>query len=410
MIVRSAITCDTCGRLHVVRIGMGQETHQSHRFACRGCGEEIGIGLEVDYVNIAHRTVIESNCSFAEEKPGADIVNLDASFVIPADQQGQDFAFPRLQQMQSMLEKAESDGVKFSSIHVDDPKILQRPFRRPDYSQEWSELRRAWTLHRRDQKSLSRGIVRKASQNLYAGDPLSGLPDWIWRFCLHLTARNFHPRLHALMKKLDAIFESPNFPELIEYYRRNMVPQRGRRYIAIMTEYFRAYSEYAQVQFMLSGGVRPAADEHVSSTNFEITKMFYGNAFEVLADNMDLIAILNNVNQGRRYDTFVQLTLSDYYRIDKSGRANCFSGDAEFSQISAEFDNQVRNASHHGGMEFDQITQMISYRSGKGGTGPEMNMTYTEYLVRCVEIFMQIICIFQIELLITNNRKIEPPL
>jgi hypothetical protein len=389
---------------------MGQEAHQSHRFACRSCGEEIGIGLEVDYDSISHRTVVESNCTFAEEKSGAEIVNLDANFVIPADQQGQDLAFPRLQQMQLMTERLKADGVKVSKLHVGDSRIEQRPFRRPDFGQEWSELRKAWTLHRRDQKILSRGIVRNASEALYSGDPLSGLPDWLWRFCLHLTARNFHPRLHVLLRKLNAILQSPNSPDLIEHYRCNMVSQRGRRYISIMTEYFRAYSEFAQVQFLLSSGIRPATDEHVSSTNFEVTKMFYGNAFEVLADSMDLIAILNNVNQGRRYDVFSKLTLSEYYKLDKSGRANCFASDAEFSLVSIEFDNQIRNASHHGGMDFDQLTQMISYRSGKGGTGPEMKMTYTDYLVRCVEIFMQIICILQIDLILAQSKNIEAPL
>src|SRR5580698_4007732 len=93
MIVRSAITCNTCGKLHVVRIGMGQEEHQSHRFPCRGCGEDIGVGLQVDYANVNAWPVAELNCALAQEDVGADIVNLDANFVIPISDQGQDMAF-----------------------------------------------------------------------------------------------------------------------------------------------------------------------------------------------------------------------------------------------------------------------------------------------------------------------------
>ena len=51
MIIRDALRCETCGKPHVVRIGMGQEESQQHRFPCRNCGEDIAVTRMVDYKN-----------------------------------------------------------------------------------------------------------------------------------------------------------------------------------------------------------------------------------------------------------------------------------------------------------------------------------------------------------------------
>ena len=51
MIIRDALRRETCGKPHVVRIGMGQEESQRHRFPCRNCGEDIAVTLMVDYKN-----------------------------------------------------------------------------------------------------------------------------------------------------------------------------------------------------------------------------------------------------------------------------------------------------------------------------------------------------------------------
>jgi hypothetical protein len=100
--------------------------------------------------------------------------------------------------------------------------------------------------------------------------------------------------------------------------------------------------------------------------------------------------------------------LKQYYQIDKSGRSNCFVAEPALAAISTEADNQIRNASHHGGMEFDPATQIITYRTGKGGTGPEQQISYTDYLVRSVRLFMQIITLLQFELLLAQTHEHWP--
>jgi hypothetical protein len=403
MIVRSAIICNTCGKPHVIRIGMGQEEHQSHRFPCRGCGEDIGVGLQVDYANVGAWPLAELNCTLAEEKAGAEIVNLDPNFVIPVADQGRDMTFSRLNQMRALVKKAIDRGVD-----LNDPKLHERPLRRPDYNAEWLELRRAWTLHRRGQDALSRGVIKKATAKLYPEDPLEGLPDWLFRLSLFLAAPHYYPLLKAMIERVKPVFATPGFKAFTSHYSHEMAGERGRKYLSIMTEYFGAYAEFSQVQLLVTNGLPVPPGHRVTSGDFGSTRMFYGNAFEAHADLVDLIAMLNNLLQGREYNVFEQLTLKQYYQIDKSGRSNCFANEPDLAVISAEADNQLRNASHHGGMDFDSATQMIIYRAGKGGTGPEQQVTYTEYLVRCVRLFMQIMTLLQFELMIAQPHEHWP--
>src|ERR1700761_2759157 len=107
MIVRSPFRCSTCGQNHTVRIGMGQETRQTHRFPCVGCGEDMVVALNVDYQAIAHCTEGVENAELAEEVPGAPVMNVDANFIVPESERHVDFAFPRLIQLRERTKVAE---------------------------------------------------------------------------------------------------------------------------------------------------------------------------------------------------------------------------------------------------------------------------------------------------------------
>jgi hypothetical protein len=129
MIVRSAVSCDTCKLIHVVRMGMGQENHQSHRFPCRGCGEEIGVDLKVDYANVSYEVIADSNCTLAQEAINSPIVNLDPNFLVPAEFQGKDRVFPRLHQGRALANAAIAAGAEPKAIRIGDPDLEHRAVR-----------------------------------------------------------------------------------------------------------------------------------------------------------------------------------------------------------------------------------------------------------------------------------------
>ncbi len=211
------------------------------------------------------------------------------------------------------------------------------------------------------------------------------------------------------MDRAKGLSTSKEFQDLADHYCKVMMPHRGVKYISVFSEYFSSYSEFAQVQFLITADQPVDPKTLVSSVNFSATKMFYGNTFETFGDLVDLIALLNNVALGRTYDTFERLTMKQYYQIDKSGRTKCFSEDPTLKALAIEFDSQFRNASHHGGLQFDPTLQTIMFRAGKGGQGTEQSMSYTEYLSKCVRITMQLVNLLQFELLIASSRKQPGP-
>lgn len=406
MMVRSAFSCDTCGKAHTVRVGVGTETHHSFRFPCRECGEDIGVALKTKAP--AAWVVAESNCSACEEQADAPFVILDAAFPIPADMQGRDRAFPRLHQMAAMVSQAEAEGRL-------DEMLVSHNLGSLDGGatalvDEWRDLRRAWTLRRRGQAPLSRGVIRKAAATLYADHQMDSLEDWLWRFAQKVGRNANTRRLDALTARANEAAKQPGWQNLLGHYHHQMATDRGRKYLSLLTQFFESYGEFGQVHARIVGGVPIKPGELVGSIDFERTRMFYGNAFELHAELIDLIALLNNVVQGREFGVFASITLEKYLVSEKAGRSAAFADDVVLRGVAEEFDNRIRNASHHGAMQFDPDTQIITFKTGKGNAGPEVHLTYAEYLAACVRITTQALLLLQFELVLSERAGVRSPL
>lgn len=411
MIVRSAVRCATCEQLHVVRIGVGY-SEAVHKFACRSCKEQIGVALKLDPKNARAWIEFEENAIEAKEEPGAEIVNLDSNFLIPQGVQGKegDFNVARLTQMMEFARRSyrgDDDKTPSGTGGVVDIGEAARHF---DFATEWKLLRKAWSLQRNGQLPFSRARVREVSTDLYRREPLNGLADWLWRFALKLNGSFFGKLFSDAMTAIDQVYGNPGFKHLLAFYDTELVAVRGTRYFRIVNDFFNGYSEFAQVHFRVMNGMEIPEGYQAASTDFQKTAMFYGNCFEVLSDSVDLLACINNLMANRRFDTFEKLTLKRYYELDKASRFGAFAGSPALAALTTEADNQLRNASHHGGIEFDAGAGVLSCRSGKGGQGPARTMTYTEYLTRCVRIMEEILMIMRIELLFSSMFGTKPPL
>ena len=408
MIVRESLTCETCGQPHTVRVGVGLETEgrHTHRFACRRCSEEIAIAMVTSARPRGAWIEAEENARLEPEVVAAPIVNLDANFLVPDDQQGLDRVMPRLQQQIALIRAAEATRVQLGL-----PDSSGRPVRDQDFAGEWDVLKRAWSLHRRGEAMLVRAQLRKANANIYRAEPLQDLPDWIWRFASVLGTPTYDGLLKGAVAAIRPIHGSREMVRLRVHYRGVMVPGRGAKYRGVVQQYFAAYSEFVQLQFHVAAGLEIAPDHKVASSAFAQTAMFYGNAYEALGDLVDLLALLNNVTAGRAFDTFGRLpSLKAYYGLDKSGRAGPFAGNPAFAGFAAEADNRLRNASHHAGMEFDAATQLIHCRAGQGGQAAPWTLSYTEYLVRCVRLFLQLMTLLRLDLVLARDFQVDAPI
>ena len=280
----------------------------------------------------------------------------------------------------------------------------------PDYEAEWHALQKAWSLHRNGHKKLSDTQIKLTSDTLYVGDPLSDIADWVWRFSFFLCQPGFEAHFREAMNAITTIRDQKRLDELGKFYNERMSRVRGRRYFEIMREYFAAFSDFSQVQFLVTTEVEIPGDHRAASVHFDKTKMFYGNAFEVLGSVADILAYLNNIMLGRSFDAFEELTMEQFAKLDKSSRFRPFSNNVAFMSLCSEADNQLRNASHHGAMDYDTHTGEVVYRSGKGGAGPEQRMSYSHYLAKCVRIFLHLVSVLRIELVVCNRLKWHHPL
>ncbi|MGO6685828.1 hypothetical protein [Rhizobium leguminosarum] len=353
----------------------------------------------VDYEKITHWVEPVENAEWIEEVVGAPIVNVDANFIVPIEQRDKDFAFPRLTQMRERIEAAEENGsLVTTSVNEMYAKRNERPFRRPDYEEEWKLLKTTWSLERRGREQLIGDRLKAASEIYYASDPLNSVQDWLWRFMLFFSQTAFERPFRNAFALIQPLFQGEEFKRFREHYN-TMSAQRAERYFELLKSYFESYDQFTQVHFHVAGGIEVPDGNMASSVNFPAVKMFYGNAFEALSSSVDILVYFGNMIAKRPFDQFQTLTLKEYLRLDKPSRFGPLAGIPEFDALCFERDNQLRNASHHGGTRLNAETQMISFQSGKGGQGQTQQIGFAKYLARCDRIFMQMIVLFRLEIM-----------
>ena len=289
------------------------------------------------------------------------------------------------------------------------PPTLEQ-LRRPHFAGEWQQLRTAWSLSRNGQNALAATQFQLHAPKLYPDDPPTSLEDWLFRFISTLMQPHYDEQFGELIDAMRPAFASNEFSGFAKYYDEVMSKEHGTRYFELLRSFFAAYDEFAQVHAMLAAGLEVTDSYVAASADFDKTRMFYGNAFEVFASQVDLLAYLNNLAAGRAFDKFERLTAEEYRKLDKAGKFGPFSGNRAFADVCSEADNQLRNASHHGRLSFDRKKQELTYRTGKGGTGPQRSVTYTQYLARCVQIFLQTLLLLRAEIVMAHQGDMRAPL
>jgi hypothetical protein len=154
--------------------------------------------------------------------------------------------------------------------------------------------------------------------------------------------------------------------------------------LEILSTFGRNYREFLPLKILIELGEPIQDDFSVSAIGFDDTKMMYGDAYEILTSGFIVPALINNVVQGRGYSTFSQLSLSQYLKLDKAGRHNCFVSNEFLCPLYEGLENQIRNASHHKQFVLSPKTGRISYRAGK--SDQRHFMSYATYLSKTIRV------------------------
>ncbi len=391
MISRTYVQCLTCEKPITARIQVGHEIEQPMTFSCPNCGTDITLSLVLDEPPTV-KIRWDDNCKEGTEE--GIVVNLGVGFSISKDMLNQDMYFPSFdlpRPRSSISRSADQVGPEFRDIFVD----LGGLPRAADY---WKVIQKALRFHRTGQSGL-----RDAQLDSFWGPDRAekhNLDETVFQFFSRMLAPRSSELLGPVVSELrKAHRQNPvEFFRFAEDYDRDLKAERFQGYSEIMVEFFRGYTEFNQTLVYLRNDVPLPMDVVATSTAFETSKMFYGNAFELLGSHLDLPAAINNIVSGRAYDQMKQMDIKRFRSINKASRTSFFSDNSAMSLFVAEYDSTVRNASHHRWFKIDDSRQNILYRSG--GTGALHKMSYAEYLYRCNKLAFQIMLMACCELLL----------
>lgn len=398
MIIREYIACETCEHLHTVRIGLGDEKYQTHNFPCSGCGENITIALE-----IGTGLILKENAVQGMEE--GTVVNLDSLFLANPANTGVDHVKQRVEQTRELFiaKKAYHDQMHGEGS-FEKMLLSQTPNQLVSILDEWQVLKRCWSLHKNKKYELVKAQVSQANKQIYNFEPLNSFHDWLWRFSSRISGNIYNDQFeNAVNSIIRTCIDNSKFDKLVELIRNGLFEDHLEIYFYIFKQFFENYSHFNQVYLYCSVGIDIPDGNQATSRGFDDISGFYGNAFESFTSLVETLAYINNVMLDRAFDQFETMTIGQYKKTGKAGRCNPFATNQPFTKLCEDVDNKLRNASHHGNFRFNQETGVIKYRDGKGGSGKEQEIIYTDYIVKCTNLFLAIVTLLRIELVMHEH-------
>ena len=178
-----------------------------------------------------------------------------------------------------------------------------------------------------------------------------------------------------------------------QYFKENLQNKYFHKGYSILKEFFDLHDDFNQVRSYATYSEPVESGFSPSSIDFDKIKMYYGNAYEVLSDGIEVFAFLNNLISGRRFDEFKKTTFSTFQKLPKAQRADQFQHNKNFTVVSDILDNNLRNATHHLNAYFDIDTGIISWTDKDDN---KHEISYVEYLLKCYEITISITVLFEL--------------
>ncbi|MGB4766621.1 MAG: hypothetical protein WBH09_06890 [Rugosibacter sp.] len=326
------------------------------------------------------------------------IINIGAGFTISKDKLHQDLYFPSFDAPRPNLDEYDIPQGLPGPLLMDTSVALGTL---PRAAEHWKTVQRAMRFHRTGQQANL-----DAQLDSFWGAPRTAeetLENALFNFLLRFLSPNGTTWLGPLGKSLQQAqaLNAAEYAKLVSHYDNDLKAERFEAYSDILSEYFKAYGEFSQTLVYARRQLPLPPNAVATSSDFERTRMFYGNAFEVLGSHLDVPAAVNNILAGRAYDQMNAMDLKQFRTINKAGRTNCFAANVELTWLVTEYDSTVRNASHHRWFKLDDSRTQISYRSG--GTGTSQRMSYAEYLTRCNRLAIQIMVLACVELILLSS-------
>lgn len=390
MISRVPLTCLACSTPITARIQIGHEDRQRLSAVCPTCFTPFSMTLDLSHPPEIVPALVDGCRLEEDDNEVAIIVNLGTGYVISRGRLHDDAYFPVV----DMPKPTQDELAGFGEARMIDLTIALGGML--DAQGKWRLLRNAYQHAHRGRYDLS----QQALFTLYPHDNVAEIPmePAIATFLMRALQPQGGPRLNRLLASVRAI--RGQYPDEFERLRLAFRAERDDRiddYMEVFQHFFRAYDEFNQTLIYVRRGIDLPEDPYAPSTDFDITKLYYGEAFESLGAGLDFVVALKNVASGRAFDQLQQTDLKTYRSSDKGRRGNAIRDSEDFGVFVEEYDNHLRNASHHRWLRLSDDRSQITYRMG--GNGERRSLSYAGYLLRCDRITMSLMLLASLELL-----------
>lgn len=396
MVISQNAECLICNKEYFIRVAIGLDSYQKHYFDCLDCEQSIGVAVRSKAPN-GHIETVE-NCKLGEFDRSKTIINLHPSFCFPVDKYHDSMFFPSIEGIELLLPYMRQREGAFQ-------QDVASQFDIPNADTMWGRVKAIYQLSHSEgkDKALSKLIKGYNLQRSKVKIGVSKCDTYIGVLSEFYDSL-FYPRVNELFEPIarliDELYDAGKLDEFYDYYKDNLREENGLRYLSVFTTYFKHRDILGQLIYRARINNSEVDDLMVGSKNFDSIKLFYGDAYESLTSNFTVLACLNNLESGRKYDKFMKLTLPQYIKgLEKSKKDGPIKGNPIFSKFSESLDSSLRNGSHHA--SFWRKGEVVMYRSG--GAGAERSISYSRYIYMCSVLTVSIAALHMVELHLTSK-------
>lgn len=401
MVVRDYAECTVCGTPLLLRVGIGLEETCAHTFDCPSCFSPLTVEAKTSDPPSAWLECKENCRNVDREQNTSIVINLHPSCAFRADTYHSPFAFPSLEftNMVGPYMRTPSNSKNFDAA---------QDFELPYSKQLWPLVNSVLNLvtHGDPAKIQQKQIAR------YEAKRKEFLPTFTCSTAFKCVASffddSFFPLIGDLRQPLRSYISHLRTTHAVElsrfqsYYQANLEKLHLGRSIALFQDYFKNFDQFRQMVAHARIADDDVDDYIVGAKNFSEIKLYYGQAFESLTSSYVTLACLNNIGQGRPFDTFNSMTLAKYINdVEKSKKSNPFLPEPVMASYTRWDDSALRNGSHHAAIVRDG--ELVKYRSG--GTGAERDISYSRYIHMCNAITIANAALMLVELQEFSSAK-----
>ncbi|MED0527973.1 hypothetical protein RCV38_17925 [Escherichia coli] len=401
MVISQCLKCNLCSHIYRLRVGVGFDGYQKHYFDCSNCNANIVFALKAKAPE-AHIEVVE-NCTLLWGVDEVEVMNFHPNCAFDKDDLHNPLSFPSIHLTQLI-----SPHMRFIQGRM---QSVANQFDIPFAPYKWSLIKGMMgTLHKDNVKAnrFVQQYMQQRNKDMNVeidGHPLSseqvivyesgvGYPEY---YIIHEFFDSlFYPKITNIVRPIiDEIDKRDKsvFTDFLIYWNQELKEQNQYRYMNALSDYFRYRDHFGQIA-LYSRIDHDVDDLIVSSKGFDQIKLYYGDVYEALTSNMTILACLNNIMDGRKYDQFKTMSLSKYLEVNKANKANPFKDNVLFKAFAEDdLESSIRNGSHHASIWYDG--EKVMYRSG--GTGAQHDISYSRYLDLCNKLTIKLSAIWIIE-------------